>query len=60
MSLTDHKIVPADVQLASDYQSVSSLNPPAIKARDMHAVSNRLTFFNCSNKADISLLEWDS
>ncbi|XP_037538838.1 little elongation complex subunit 2 [Nematolebias whitei] len=41
VSVTDHKMVPADVQLASDYQSVSSLNPPAIKARHMHAmVSN--------------------
>ncbi|XP_017261743.1 little elongation complex subunit 2 isoform X2 [Kryptolebias marmoratus] len=38
VSITDHKIVPADAQLASDYQSVSSLNPPAKKARDMHAM----------------------
>lgn len=40
MSITDHKIVPADAQLASDYQSVSSGSPPAKKAKDMHAVSN--------------------
>lgn len=44
MSVTDHKIVPSDAQLASDYPSVSSLNPPAKKALDMHAVSNCLTF----------------
>nr|XP_057931445.1 little elongation complex subunit 2 isoform X2 [Doryrhamphus excisus] len=30
-------IVPADAQLATDYQSVSSENPPAKKAKDMHA-----------------------
>lgn len=44
MDITDHKIVPADARLASDYQSVSSLNPPAKKAKDMHAVSSCLTF----------------
>lgn len=44
MDITDHKIVPTDAQLASDYQSVSSENPPARKAKDMHAVSNCLTF----------------
>lgn len=44
MDITDHKIVPADAQLASDYQSVSSVNPPAKKAEDMHAVSKCLTF----------------
>lgn len=44
MDITDHKIVPADAQLASDYQSVSSATPPAKKAKDMHAVSNCLTF----------------
>ncbi|XP_013859056.1 little elongation complex subunit 2 isoform X2 [Austrofundulus limnaeus] len=38
VSITDHKIVPADAQLASDYPSVSSLNPPAKKALDMHAM----------------------
>ncbi|KAM8891708.1 little elongation complex subunit 2 isoform 2-T3 [Spinachia spinachia] len=36
VDITDHKIVPADAQLASDYQSVSSENPPAKKAKDMH------------------------
>lgn len=50
MDITDHKIMPADAQLASDYQSVSSATPPAKKAKDMHAVSNCLTFFNYSNK----------
>ena len=51
MNITDHKIVSADAQLASDYQSVSSENPPAKKAKDMHAVSNYLLFFfNSSNK----------
>lgn len=44
MDITDHKIVPADAQIASDYQSVSSENPPAKKAKDMHAVSNCLAF----------------
>lgn len=44
VDITDHKIVPADAQLASDYQSVSSENPPAKKAKDMHAVSNCLAF----------------
>lgn len=44
MNITDHEMVPADAQLASDYQSVSSENPPAKKAKDMHAVSNCLTF----------------
>ncbi|XP_004070054.1 little elongation complex subunit 2 [Oryzias latipes] len=38
VSITDHKIVPADAQLASDYQSVSSGSPPAKKAKDMHAM----------------------
>ncbi|XP_070763863.1 little elongation complex subunit 2 [Enoplosus armatus] len=37
VDITDHKIVPADALLASDYQSVSSENPPAKKAKDMHA-----------------------
>ncbi|KAM9808035.1 little elongation complex subunit 2 [Neosynchiropus ocellatus] len=37
VDITDHKIVPADAQLASDYPSVSSENPPAKKAEDMHA-----------------------
>ncbi|XP_047452874.1 little elongation complex subunit 2 [Mugil cephalus] len=37
VNITDHEIVPADAQLASDYQSVSSENPPAKKAKDMHA-----------------------
>lgn len=44
VDITDHKMVPADAQLASDYQSVSSENPPAKKAKDMHAVSNCLAF----------------
>lgn len=39
MDITDHKILPADALLASDYQSVSSLTPPAKKAKDVHAVS---------------------
>ncbi|XP_038124781.1 little elongation complex subunit 2 [Cyprinodon tularosa] len=38
VSLTDHKMVPADAQLASDYPSVSSANPPAKKAKDKHAM----------------------
>ncbi|KAK5867387.1 hypothetical protein PBY51_011884 [Eleginops maclovinus] len=37
VDITDHTMVPADAQLASDYQSVSSQNPPAKKAKDMHA-----------------------
>lgn len=37
VDITDHKIVPADALLASDYQSVSSLTPPAKKAKDVHA-----------------------
>ncbi|XP_040019097.2 little elongation complex subunit 2 [Gasterosteus aculeatus] len=37
VDITEQKIVPADAQLASDYQSVSSENPPAKKAKDMHA-----------------------
>ncbi|XP_041795073.1 little elongation complex subunit 2 [Chelmon rostratus] len=37
VDITDHKIVPADAHLATDYQSVSSENPPAKKAKDMHA-----------------------
>ncbi|XP_069019363.1 little elongation complex subunit 2 isoform X1 [Embiotoca jacksoni] len=37
VTVTEHKILPADAQLASDYQSVSSENPPAKKAKDMHA-----------------------
>ncbi|AWP08440.1 putative little elongation complex subunit 2 [Scophthalmus maximus] len=37
VDITDHKVVPADAQLASDYRSVSSENPPAKKAKDMHA-----------------------
>ncbi|XP_068616035.1 little elongation complex subunit 2-like [Brachionichthys hirsutus] len=37
VDITDHQIVPADAQLASDYQSVSSVNPPAKKAKDVHA-----------------------
>lgn len=39
MDITDHKVLPADALLASDYQSVSSLTPPAKKAKDVHAVS---------------------
>uniref|UniRef100_A0A1A7YVN7 NMDA receptor regulated 2 n=1 Tax=Iconisemion striatum TaxID=60296 RepID=A0A1A7YVN7_9TELE len=38
VNITDHKIAPADAQLASDYQSVSSATPPAKKAKDMHAM----------------------
>lgn len=59
MDITDHMIVPADAQFASDYQSVSSVNPPAKKAKEMHAVSNCLTFFNYSYKVsykDVLLL----
>ncbi|KAM4618453.1 little elongation complex subunit 2 [Polymixia lowei] len=37
VDITDHKIVPADAQLALDYQSVSSENPPAMKAKAKHA-----------------------
>uniref|UniRef100_UPI0037E79757 little elongation complex subunit 2 n=1 Tax=Semicossyphus pulcher TaxID=241346 RepID=UPI0037E79757 len=37
VDITDHKVLPDDAQLASDYQSVSSENPPAKKAKDMHA-----------------------
>ncbi|KAM9375563.1 little elongation complex subunit 2 isoform 2-T2 [Pholidichthys leucotaenia] len=37
VNVADHQIVPADAQLASDYQSVSSACPPAKKAKDMHA-----------------------
>ncbi|XP_053741718.1 little elongation complex subunit 2 isoform X1 [Synchiropus splendidus] len=37
VDITDHKMVPADAPLASDYPSVSSENPPAKKAKDMHA-----------------------
>ncbi|XP_014323982.1 little elongation complex subunit 2 [Xiphophorus maculatus] len=37
VNITDHKMVPADAQLASDYHSVSSANPPAKKAKDKHA-----------------------
>ncbi|CAJ1056687.1 little elongation complex subunit 2 [Xyrichtys novacula] len=37
VDITDHTIVSADAQLASDYQSVSSEIPPAKKAKDMHA-----------------------
>lgn len=61
--ITDFMVLPADVQLASDYHSVSSASPPAKKAKDMHAVSNCLTFINCSNKvshSEVLLLEWDS
>ncbi|RVE71863.1 hypothetical protein OJAV_G00055760 [Oryzias javanicus] len=38
VNVTDHKIVPADAQLAPDYQTVSSGSPPAKKAKDMHAM----------------------
>ncbi|KAM6936942.1 little elongation complex subunit 2 [Xenentodon cancila] len=38
VNITDHKIVPADAQLASDYPSVSSENPPAKKAKDVQAM----------------------
>uniref|UniRef100_A0A1A8FIX7 NMDA receptor regulated 2 n=2 Tax=Nothobranchius korthausae TaxID=1143690 RepID=A0A1A8FIX7_9TELE len=38
VNITDHKTAPADAQLASDYQSVSSATPPAKKAKDMHAM----------------------
>ncbi|KAG7522926.1 little elongation complex subunit 2 [Solea senegalensis] len=37
VDFTQHQILPADAQLASDYQAVSSENPPAKKAKDMHA-----------------------
>ncbi|KAM3608514.1 uncharacterized protein V6R79_000383 [Siganus canaliculatus] len=37
VDITDHVVVAADTQLASDYQSVSSVTPPAKKAKDMHA-----------------------
>ncbi|XP_023136369.2 little elongation complex subunit 2 [Amphiprion ocellaris] len=38
---TNHGVVYVEAQLASDYQSVSSENPPAKKAKDMHAtISN--------------------
>ncbi|XP_077566532.1 little elongation complex subunit 2 [Stigmatopora nigra] len=37
VDITNLVIVPADAQLATDYQSVSSENPPAKKAKDMHA-----------------------
>ncbi|XP_051238057.1 little elongation complex subunit 2 isoform X2 [Dicentrarchus labrax] len=37
VDIAHHKMVPADAQLASDYQTVSSENPPAKKAKDMHA-----------------------
>lgn len=49
MDITDHKIVPAGAQLASDYESVSSENPPAKKAKDKNAVSNCLSLFNYPN-----------
>ena len=39
VDIGDHDIVAADAQLATDYQSVSSQNPPAKKARDKCAVS---------------------
>ena len=45
MDIGDHDIVAADAQLATDYQSVSSQNPPAKKARDKCAVSLCLVFF---------------
>lgn len=62
MNITDHKMVPADAQLASDYHSVSSANPPAKKAKDKHAVSNCLTYFNCCIRTsrDVLLLELNS
>lgn len=44
VDITDHNIVPAEAQLASDYQSVASESPPDEKAKDMHAVSNCLPF----------------
>ncbi|XP_037110191.1 little elongation complex subunit 2 [Syngnathus acus] len=37
MDITSHVIMAADAQLATDYQSVSSENPPAKKAKDIHA-----------------------
>ncbi|KAM3836151.1 little elongation complex subunit 2-like [Diretmus argenteus] len=37
VDITDHTVVAADAQLALDYQSVSSENPPAKKAKDKHA-----------------------
>ncbi|XP_061678865.1 little elongation complex subunit 2 isoform X2 [Syngnathoides biaculeatus] len=37
VDITGSVIVPADAQLATDYQSVSSENPPSKKAKDMHA-----------------------
>uniref|UniRef100_A0A8C5GNY0 Little elongation complex subunit 2 C-terminal domain-containing protein n=1 Tax=Gouania willdenowi TaxID=441366 RepID=A0A8C5GNY0_GOUWI len=36
----NHQIVPADAQLALDYQSLSSESPPAKKAKDMLNVSS--------------------
>jgi hypothetical protein len=45
VDIGDHDIVAADAQLATDYQSVSSQNPPAKKARDKCAVSLCLVFF---------------
>ncbi|KAM4734052.1 little elongation complex subunit 2 [Anableps anableps] len=38
VNITDHKMMPADAQLASDYHSVSSANPPAKKAKDKNAM----------------------
>ncbi|XP_034032372.1 little elongation complex subunit 2 isoform X2 [Thalassophryne amazonica] len=37
VDVTDHTIVPADAQLASDYHSVSSETLPAKKAKDIYA-----------------------
>ncbi|XP_061772929.1 little elongation complex subunit 2 [Nerophis ophidion] len=37
VDITTLMIAPYDAQLATDYQSVSSENPPAKKAKDMHA-----------------------
>ncbi|XP_051916391.1 little elongation complex subunit 2 isoform X1 [Hippocampus zosterae] len=37
VDITSCAIMAADAQLATDYQSVSSENPPAKKAKDMHA-----------------------
>ncbi|KAM6961202.1 little elongation complex subunit 2 [Aplochiton taeniatus] len=37
VEITNHKILPDDAQLASDYERVSSAKPPAKKAKDTHA-----------------------
>ncbi|XP_056138157.1 little elongation complex subunit 2 isoform X2 [Lampris incognitus] len=37
VSIIHQKVLPADAQLATDYQSVSSENPPIKKSKDKHA-----------------------